>query len=239
MEKNKLLRDLYYDHVEDYNRIKKINPLKGNSIGDVSFFYIDFEQVKNFVIKNRYKPYEEPDYSLFPTMNIVILTKFKDTIKIRFTLFINNEGKIDLYTSGTEHFENDDIEAEKVLTEAHGNETYLTDEYCLYFIEMITNKNTIMGTQEVKSRTRAGQEKVIPLVYITNKKYLNKSKETHSQVIDWRHSWEVIGHWRKISSIGKNREGEYCEIGRTWVNPSVRGEGELIQKIRVIKGEKK
>lgn len=55
--------------------------------------------------------------------------------------------------------------------------------------------------------------------------------------IDWKHSWSVVGHWRKIKKLGKNRVGEYCEVGRTWVNPSIKGSGTFISKPRVCIGE--
>lgn len=56
--------------------------------------------------------------------------------------------------------------------------------------------------------------------------------------IDWQHQWRVRGHWRKISPqmIGKDREGEYCIVGRTWVKDFVKGDGPLIEKTRIIKG---
>ena len=51
------------------------------------------------------------------------------------------------------------------------------------------------------------------------------------------HSFKVRGHWRKISphSYGKNRQGEYVVTGITWVKEHVRGEGDLVKKIRVLK----
>ena len=51
------------------------------------------------------------------------------------------------------------------------------------------------------------------------------------------HSFKVIGHWRRISpyTYGKNRSGEYIVEGMTWVKEHVRGEGDLVKKIRVVK----
>lgn len=54
--------------------------------------------------------------------------------------------------------------------------------------------------------------------------------------IDWTHRWEVRGHWRKTNMIGKNREGEYCIDGFTWVKEHKKGpeEATLIKKLRVV-----
>ena len=51
------------------------------------------------------------------------------------------------------------------------------------------------------------------------------------------HSFRVIGHWRRINpkTYGKNRNGEYIVTGMTWVKEHMRGEGDLIKKIRVVK----
>jgi hypothetical protein len=54
--------------------------------------------------------------------------------------------------------------------------------------------------------------------------------------IDWKHSWSVIGHWRNVKTLGKNRIGKYCEIGRTWIRPSIKGTGKFISKPRVCIG---
>lgn len=56
---------------------------------------------------------------------------------------------------------------------------------------------------------------------------------TEVNKIDWKHSWSVVGHWRAVERIGKNRHGEYCEIGRTWVNPCLKGNGDFIKKTRM------
>lgn len=56
--------------------------------------------------------------------------------------------------------------------------------------------------------------------------------------IDWSHKWQVRGHWRKVSGIGKDRDGEYGISGYTWITPCVKGRGELVRKIRLIPKEK-
>jgi hypothetical protein len=54
--------------------------------------------------------------------------------------------------------------------------------------------------------------------------------------IDYTHRFEVEGHWRVVSGVGKDREGVYQVAGRTWVVPHTRGpeDAPLIPKIRVL-----
>jgi len=59
-----------------------------------------------------------------------------------------------------------------------------------------------------------------------------------SKVIDWSHRWNVRGHWRRLApgKIGKDRSGEYCIAGQTWVSEFEKGpEGApVIKKTRVV-----
>lgn len=57
--------------------------------------------------------------------------------------------------------------------------------------------------------------------------------------IDFSHRWEVRGHWRRVSGIGKDREGNYEVRGLTWVTNCVKGPEELplIQKLRWVPGQ--
>jgi len=55
--------------------------------------------------------------------------------------------------------------------------------------------------------------------------------------IIWSHAFWVMGHWRNISGIGKDRSGVYGVSGKTWVIPHVRNEelGDPVTKIRFSK----
>lgn len=54
--------------------------------------------------------------------------------------------------------------------------------------------------------------------------------------VDFSHRWEVSGHFRKITGIGKDRAGSYIVHGYTWVKEHERGpDGKpLIKKTRVL-----
>lgn len=57
--------------------------------------------------------------------------------------------------------------------------------------------------------------------------------------IVWTKSWSCCGHWRKLKegteTVGKDRNGNRNIKGMTWVKECVKGSGETINSIRVIK----
>lgn len=55
--------------------------------------------------------------------------------------------------------------------------------------------------------------------------------------VNWSHAFWVMGHWRDISGVGKDRDGNYTVNGMTWVVPHVRKAelGDPINKIRLVK----
>ena len=55
--------------------------------------------------------------------------------------------------------------------------------------------------------------------------------------LEYTSSFHVRGHWRTINekSLGKDRNGNYGVHGYTWVTDYIKGEGELIKRLRVVK----
>jgi hypothetical protein len=98
-----------------------------------------------------------------------------------------------------------------------------------------------LGVQSVSDRIKIGKNKEIhkikTVVRVVPKKNFDPS--IYSSKIDWSHRWEVMGHWRKIDGIGKDREGNYNTRGFTWIIPHVRGpeDKKIVKKIRVIPKE--
>jgi len=100
------------------------------------------------------------------------------------------------------------------------------------------------GLQKIKERVKlgSGQTKRIhtfrKLVYVCPKKLITKSLGG-TRNIDWSHRWSVRGHWRGITGIGKDREGNYCVQDNTWVNHYTKGPEDkpLIKKVRIVKDE--
>lgn len=75
------------------------------------------------------------------------------------------------------------------------------------------------------------------VIYLTNKNPKKRSESLNH--IDFTHRFLRRGHWRKLNAhqIGKNRDGNRSEQGRTWVNHCEVGASDLpiIKKTRWIK----
>lgn len=48
--------------------------------------------------------------------------------------------------------------------------------------------------------------------------------------IEWLKCWWTRGHWRKNDGIGKNRNGDYCVQGMTWVKEHIKGDDTIEPK---------
>lgn len=80
-----------------------------------------------------------------------------------------------------------------------------------------------------------------PIYYILDKQE-EKKKYKYNDIearghLEFSHAFKVRGHWRTINekSLGKDRNGIYKVKGYTWVVEHIRGEGELVKKVRVIR----
>jgi len=108
-------------------------------------------------------------------------------------------------------------------------------------LKSLNRKNTYLAKEKTgrSKAMRKGKKKtyieIKPLTYVLPKKIYEERPTSLGTNIDWSHKFEVRGHWRKINTIGKNRNGEYCIQGFTWIKEHIRGEGELIKKTRVVK----
>jgi len=115
------------------------------------------------------------------------------------------------------------------LNENDAQETLTT--YSKYIYLMLCTFNEVINSdKEIREGREVRRVKVNPLqkkkaysdftlIHLSKKKYI--SEYTGSRNIVWNHSWVVRGHWRYYSDramIGKNRQGERLESGRTWVS---------------------
>lgn len=73
--------------------------------------------------------------------------------------------------------------------------------------------------------------------------YINPSRKNEESSIlktpfsiTWSHAFWVMGHWRAISGVGKDRNGVYQVNGKTWVVPHIKNKeaGDPITKARII-----
>lgn len=78
-----------------------------------------------------------------------------------------------------------------------------------------------------------------PIYYVLDKNTYNRRQYNIKAVtkLTPSYAFRVRGHWRTINSnsLGKDRNGEYKVKGHTWVIDYIKGQGEVIHKLRVIK----
>lgn len=102
-------------------------------------------------------------------------------------------------------------------------------------------KHHQMGVEKTKLKIKIGtgadkkHHVIKQIVHIGPKNNLSTYSETGNK-IDWTHRFEVRGHWRKTSGIGKDRSGVYCIQNYTWVKEHTRGDERLplIKKTRLV-----
>lgn len=79
-----------------------------------------------------------------------------------------------------------------------------------------------------------------PIYYVINK----KSKEVPKHIdqskgkLSCSYAFKVRGHWRRLhneKSFGMNREGERVVLGHTWIKEFIKGNGELIRRVHLVK----
>ena len=73
------------------------------------------------------------------------------------------------------------------------------------------------------------------VIYVCKKSVIKKDSTLSKRIINKpQYAYEVMGHWRKINSIGKDRQGNRVVNGFTWVSPYTKGNGEVMKKVRII-----
>ena len=102
------------------------------------------------------------------------------------------------------------------------------------------------GLERVRSKIKIGSgkgkafHKITQVIHIKPKKKREMPKFSYGErAIDFSIRFVRRGHWRDLDSgIGKNRAGDYCIDGRTWVNeskPIGPSDKPLIKKTRFVK----
>lgn len=107
-------------------------------------------------------------------------------------------------------------------------------------------KKSEVGVAKVKETIKIGSKRdkkqlvIKKIIYVSNKE--NKKYVVRGDV-SWKlsHRTEVMGYWRPLpknskTGIGKNRDGDYCIKGETWVRHHEKGpeDAPLIKKTRVM-----
>lgn len=114
-------------------------------------------------------------------------------------------------------------------------------------LETINHKSwtVVSNDTPVKVKIRVGRNltkykyKPSNIVYVYSEhKFRKVHPELSHRIINKpNYAYEVRGHWRKLlhNQIGKDREGLRGVKGYTWVIPFIKGEGEVMKKVRIVK----
>lgn len=109
----------------------------------------------------------------------------------------------------------------------------------LKILSEANKRDTITGIAKAKEKMRHGRALVSDIV-IVNRKEQEAVSRGHCVKIDWKHRWEVMGHWRKHpGKLGKDRDGSRTKMDWTWVVPHERGAEDMpvVKKTRIYTGE--
>lgn len=103
-------------------------------------------------------------------------------------------------------------------------------------IHYLQNDKQLVKKGRIKGTYTKTKYKPKDVIYISKKATIATDPTLSKKIINKpQYAYEVMGHWRKINSIGKDRNGNRTVTGFTWVNPYQKGTGELMKKVRIIK----
>jgi len=99
-----------------------------------------------------------------------------------------------------------------------------------------------------KEGNKKKPHKIRRIFHVCPHKNTVKYTEDTKRNVDWTHRWSVRGCWVHfwaddsktivdVSRIGKDRNGDYCVLGKTWRIAHVKGPEQLpaVKKVRVVK----
>ena len=148
----------------------------------------------------------------------------------------------------TKYFLNTNIKVIKDHAEQIAENLLITVISCLEVIGSLSDKAVVSDTPNTtkyeyyrRKHDTTIKKPIKPIYYVLDKKEETTKNKYHSiraiGKLEFNHSFKVRGHWRKVSdkTYGKDRNGNYNILGYTWVTEYVKGEGELVKKLRVIK----
>lgn len=115
-----------------------------------------------------------------------------------------------------------------------------------YMLNCIQNEKD--GSEQTNRKIKIGSGitkkfiKIRKVIHIGLMKKLKNYAEAENIKIDFSHRFSIRGHWRELNEnnsktlIGKDRTGNYCVQGWTWVRDSIKGDEDkpLLRKVRTI-----
>lgn len=223
------LEDVQRLYVQSYNEVKSLGHTPRHSMKEHTIYVVDYDDFcEDPMIDFQAVKVDEA----MPTGSVsVILNCRKAPVPIKFLMFsvilVEDNNNIQVIPA----------EINKIGFRPNKNnslEQYfkLVFRYLLY---KINQKDTYLGIENVTMKKKSGQTEIKPISYVCSKRNLLKRSQELSNKIEWKHSWECIGHWRVCRTIGKDRDGNYNQFNRTWVKPCIKGDGTLIKKLKILR----
>lgn len=121
--------------------------------------------------------------------------------------------------------------------------------YCWYkaicngFLNYLNNSQTVTGKAKIKERIKIKNPltkskeiiKIYP-IYIRPRNEVENDSSPLAHSIEWSCRFKVRGHWRKVRGVGRDRDGEYCVEGATWIVDYTKGKETLplVERARFV-----
>lgn len=215
---------LSYPHYYTYEDIINENAPKNISEIMISAKYDDFQIPHDcFNLSFRFNSNKELDQFFLCCVD------HGDSLEI--TIYYNYINNKDFEFIKTYATSNEAGEIEFSIKEHTGQNYEIVNDYIMaYFFRFLwilyNNKKVREGKERrtFKASNRIKGKKAYrdyTLIYLDTVKNI-KSGNVANKHIEWSHSWPVKGTYRSLgcsNKIGKNRKGEYCIPGKTWVIP--------------------
>lgn len=228
------LKNIFKDYVNNFNKLKSMKPQLYN-MNDHQIFYIDLDHLISLVtldietldIELGKKITSNPS-EYFPCTNFTVIIPHDNFLGVCHVF------RDTLDKSGFQY--QPSYETGKFYSSINNDNWDTFQELFIYsLLYSLNTKDTYIGNTTATMRTPSGRTDAKSISIIATKKCVSKYTNDFKSTIEWKHSWECMGHWRICKAVGKDREGTYNQIGRTWVKPCIKGNGELIKKIRIVK----
>lgn len=124
---------------------------------------------------------------------------------------------------------------------------YTMNRYLTFIFALFEYKKMYLCEYRVPSfkiKTKDENVFIKKVIYVNSVKSLNPEDEPALGIFkkmqehkEFTHRFEVSAHWRKMKdpeSLGLNRAGVRCVVGRTWIKKHERGTGDLVVKTRIL-----
>jgi len=115
--------------------------------------------------------------------------------------------------------------------------TEIRYKQAMHVLSILKNKSIRCAEEKEKSMVRVKGKKqkfVKKITHVKLDRYEQKQSPLTGRFLEFTHSFSVMGHWRKARGYGKDRKGNYCIPGYTWVSEHIRGDGLFIKKQRMV-----